>query len=160
MLAPILITRPSRRGNVCTGAALRNLAGLLSLAALAALCLTACQKSNLLDVSGAVTLDGAPLADGTIQFQPADGKGPSAGANILDGQYRVKVTAGEKKVQILGFKTIGEKRYIENDPSTPMVPIKKPIVPKKYNEESTLVSSIAPDKVEQNFELHTEPAAD
>src|SRR6187397_3012218 len=44
------------------------------------------------EVSGQVTLDGQPLADGSIQFQPGEtGGGPqvSGGALIERGSYRI-----------------------------------------------------------------------
>ena len=40
-------------------------------------------------VSGAVTLDGQPLAEGTISFQPTDHGKTSSGAIVSQGQYAI-----------------------------------------------------------------------
>lgn len=58
-------------------------------------------------VSGNVTYDGQPVENGAISFLPADGKGPTVGAQITEGYYRVReISPGEKIVQIEGLKEI------------------------------------------------------
>jgi len=53
---------------------------------------------------GRVTLDGEPLAHGTIAFLPADGKGPTAGGLVTAGGYEVRGMApGLKLISIEGF---------------------------------------------------------
>lgn len=53
-------------------------------------------------ISGSVTYDGQPVAYGAISFAPADGVGPSAGGEILDGRYTVPdITPGKKIVNII-----------------------------------------------------------
>ena len=53
---------------------------------------------------GRVTLDGEPLAHGTIAFLPADGKGPTAGGLVTAGGYEVRGMApGLKLVRVEGF---------------------------------------------------------
>lgn len=53
-------------------------------------------------VSGTVTYEGEPLPKGQILFLPADGKGPSAGAAIVQGKYTINnLTPGPKTVQIV-----------------------------------------------------------
>lgn len=44
-------------------------------------------------VSGEVTLEGQPLAQGTISFEPSE-KGTSAGATIADGRYSISTEVG------------------------------------------------------------------
>ncbi len=54
-------------------------------------------------VSGTVTYDGQPVAQGGITFYPKDGKGPAVGAEVTDGQYRVEgIPPGSKMVQVSG----------------------------------------------------------
>jgi hypothetical protein len=58
-------------------------------------------------VSGSVTYDGQPVANGSITFTPEDGKGPVAGGPITEGKYRiVGVTPGRKIAQIIGVKKV------------------------------------------------------
>lgn len=62
-------------------------------------------------VTGSVSYEGQPVESGSITFLPADGQGPSAGAAISGGQYRVdEITPGEKTVQIVGLKEISFAR--------------------------------------------------
>ena len=73
--------------------------------AIAALAATAgCGGPPLALARGRVTLDGEPLAHGTIAFIPADGKGPTAGGLVTAGGYEVKGMApGLKVVRVEGF---------------------------------------------------------
>ncbi len=97
------------------------------------------------EVSGAVTLDGAPLSKGTIHFvSPEDlANGvPSPSAEIVDGKYQTSSTAGKKKVLI--------RAPIESGPPdvTGLVPTKETI-PARYNERSELeveVTEAAPNQ--------------
>ena len=64
-----------------------------------------CGRSS--SISGSVTYNEQPIADGAITLIPADGKGATAGGRIADGKYRVdKITPGEKIVQIIGVKDV------------------------------------------------------
>lgn len=72
-------------------------------------------------VSGAVTFNGQPVTNGSVNFSPADGKGASAEAAIADGKYAIpKVFSGKKKVSVQGFKgqagTTGEPLFGSNAP--------------------------------------------
>ena len=52
------------------------------------------------ELSGRVTLDGSPLAEGAMRFEPADGKGSTAGGSIQDGRYTARMMANGYRVQI------------------------------------------------------------
>lgn len=41
------------------------------------------------NVEGQVTFDGQPVEQGTIVFEPVDGKGAAAGGTIQNGKYRL-----------------------------------------------------------------------
>jgi hypothetical protein len=55
-------------------------------------------------VSGTVTVDGDPASDGSVNFEPVDGQGPSAGAKITDGKFtvpeEVAMTPGKKRATV------------------------------------------------------------
>jgi len=55
-------------------------------------------------VQGTVTYDGKNVNGGAITLYPQDGKGPSTGATIIDGYYRIEknLTVGRKRVEIRG----------------------------------------------------------
>jgi len=151
--------RPSSLGLLCCGSSAdHRSAGHLVLIGIAALLLPwllGCSTDDLVAISGQVTLDGNPLANGTITFVPADGKGPSAGAVIENGSYRVRVAPGSKKVQILGYKNLGQRRHDKNDPSSPMIDINEQIVPERYNKNTELNCEVDPNTGPLDFAIQT-----
>lgn len=104
--------------------------------AAAPLALTGCGHDGLFHCRGQVTLDGQPLADGTIEFLPPDGQGPTAGAVITDGQYELRMAPGTKQVVIQAFRTVGEEPAMPGDPESPLVPIRQEVALAKYGRDS------------------------
>ncbi|MGA2258567.1 MAG: hypothetical protein ABSG53_28210, partial [Thermoguttaceae bacterium] len=96
---------------------------------------------------------GLPINKGTITFVPADGRGPTAAEKIKEGQYSARVPPGLYKVQITGFRKVGEERANKGDPNSPMKDIVEPIVPDRYNVASTLTREIKPGRQEEDFLL-------
>jgi len=82
-------------------------------------------------VSGAVTFNGQPITNGSVIFNPEDGKGASAETAIADGKYSVgKLFSGRKKVSVQGFKgqagTTGEPLFGAGAPGASRVVEVKP----------------------------------
>src|SRR5262245_8805828 len=76
------------------------------LAALTLLPLSGCGAGTA-TVTGDVTYDGQPVADGSITLRPADGKGPVCGADIKEGKYTATdVPRGPKVVRIEAYKKV------------------------------------------------------
>lgn len=99
-------------------------------------------------VTGVIQYNGKPLLDGTITFISQDRSTSSAQAEILNGNYSVRVPHGSKRVEIHSSKWTG-KPYEEFG-------IKEMIqfLPENYNEKSTLTAQIGPQKkLQLNFEL-------
>jgi hypothetical protein len=70
---------------------------------------------NFARVSGEVTYEGKPVEKGTISFLPVDGKGPSAGAAIVNGRYTAtKVPPGTKMVAIESFQGVSYPIHSED----------------------------------------------
>jgi hypothetical protein len=107
----------------------------------------------MVELAGMVTLDGTPIADGTIRFEAADKGGPTAGAVIRDGAYKLLLRPGPKTVRIDGFKTVGQRPFNPADPNSAMIPTKESIVPDKYNGQSILTCDVGAVPGTQNFEL-------
>jgi len=101
-----------------------------------------CGSSNPLGrkaISGTVTLDGVPLASGSIEFTPLGG-GVSSGAVIESGKYEIPAESGlppgKYRVSI-----------VDNPPAAPLPPghmpgddlppQPKPRVPPSWNQNST-----------------------
>ncbi len=127
--------------------------GRIAVFALACACLAGCSGDGKAHVQGQVKLDGQPVADGTIDFLPAAGDGPTASAVIKQGAYEVALMPGSKIVKIEGFQKIGEHKYDKNNPESPMVADFKPIVPAKYNTNTELKCEITEETKQQDFEL-------
>ena len=106
-------------------------------------------------VSGKVTLDGEPLADGSINFIPADGKGTPSGAKIAKGYYSASVPLGDKRVEIQASKVIGQKVAYEGDPNSPKYDIKQELIPSRYNAESKLKATVTKSGNKADFSLES-----
>jgi len=112
-----------------------------------------CGGDGRVEIGGTVTLDGVPIENGTISFQPADGDGPTAEALITGGRYTVEVAVGQKKVAIQGYKVVGQQHVFPDDPTSPMTSKTEPIVPTKYNTDSTLTFEVTKATDDANFDL-------
>lgn len=84
-------------------------------------------------VTGSVTLDGQPIASGTISFDSADGKA-GAGA-VTAGAYTADVPAGKKTVRINSQRDTGKKGMYGEA-------VTEEVIPKKYNSESKEMAEV------------------
>jgi hypothetical protein len=79
-----------------------------------------CGESGVV-VEGSVLCNGKPADLGSVTFSPADGKGPSVGAPIAGGKYRIDgkagLTPGKKQVDISATLKTGKQL-----PGTPPLP--------------------------------------
>lgn len=85
-------------------------------------------------VQGTVTLDGEPIANGSISFASDEdaARGMPSSGNIKDGTYKMQVTPGQKKVKINCMVSSGKGINSEM----------KNIVPAKFNTETTLTANV------------------
>jgi hypothetical protein len=116
-------------------------------------------------VSGSVTLDGKPLERGTISFQPSTGLPTAAGVPISGGSYSISrdegLVPGSYKVAISSTPEGGPAKI---DPATgtpppPGQPTPPPreLLPKQYNEATTLVAEVKEGNNTFNYELKSAP---
>lgn len=115
--------------------------------------LAGCSGDGMVKIAGAVTLNGAPVVQGTIGFFPADGQGASAEAVIKDGGYSVSAPRGNKRVVIRGYKKVGERFPWGKD--NPAAPILEEIIPKEFNDDSSLTFEADSNRQDADFELTT-----
>lgn len=122
--------------------------------ALVLACLSGCGSSDDLPreaVSGKVTLDGKPLASGSIQFLPVGGGDPnnpaiSGGATIKDGAYSIPRESGltpNKYTVAITSAQGGADAAAGGAPGPAQKPAKETI-PEKYNKDSTLDAAVKP----------------
>ena len=91
------------------------------------------QGPKTYEVGGTVTWQDVLIARGDIIFEPVDGSIiPSAG-KIVDGKYRMRVTAGWQRVQIHASREVPGKI----DPVMHS-PVREDFIPERYNAKTTL----------------------
>lgn len=107
-----------------------------------------CRDDGKVRVSGSVTLDGNPVNNGSIIFEAADG-GPGAfSGGIIEGAYELRSTPGSKKVRISAYRSSSG----QSDHSAAF----ENYVPARYNDKTSLVREVAPEKNQIDFALESE----
>lgn len=118
---------------------------LLAAIAVAAIC-PGCDRGRF-PIQGEVSFNGKPVEEGTISFEPADGKGPTTGGTIAAGKYQLAGDAapvpGKKLVRISGVRKTGRKVCDGFSATGAMVDEIERYVPDIYNTRSTLSCEIA-----------------
>ena len=99
-------------------------------------------------ISGTVTLDGAPLKQGSISFQAEKPGGPRSGAPIADGEYSIRaekgLPVGKYKVMIFASQRGMGKPASSVLPGDPVaVPVE--LVPPEYNVNSDKFVEVTED---------------
>ena len=114
-----------------------------------------CGKNDgLCSVEGTVTLDGAPVADGTINFGPMAGQhGTATGAKIVDGKYSARASEGEMVVSVYAYKMEKIENPTEDDIAHGVTERQVNLVPEKYNRQSELKCTIKSGKNTVDFDL-------
>lgn len=111
-------------------------------------------------VSGKVMVDGQPVTEGTISFNPVDGESPTSGGSIKDGAYSVpNVPAVAQKVVISAPKVTGSRPAYPNDPNSPQIKTTAETLPKKYSDPALteLTLDVKAGNNSKDFTLSTMP---
>jgi hypothetical protein len=103
-------------------------------------------------VSGVVTLDGQPLPEATVMFQPTEGRASIATTDSA-GKYSLTYLDGVPGAK-LGSHTVIMRTEIPGEDGQP--PIAKEKLPKKYHEQSELTAEVKPGSNTFNFDLQTQ----
>jgi hypothetical protein len=88
------------------------------------------------DVTGTVTWNGAPLAEGDILFEPADGKGVPGAGKITAGRFRLRTTPGKKKIQVHATRDTGKIDPVMQSP------VREALIPERFNARTTLTRDV------------------
>jgi hypothetical protein len=90
-------------------------------------------------VTGTVSWQGNPVADGTINLIAEDGMSTPASAKIADGKFELVTTAGMKKVEVFNRRNKGYDPVMKQDIMTNDIPT-------EYNgSETKLRFEVKPD---------------
>ncbi|MDA0809747.1 MAG: hypothetical protein O3B68_17255 [Planctomycetota bacterium] len=89
-------------------------------------------------VSGSVTIDGEPVANGVVRFRPAQGtEGPMASTMITGGRYDIPgdqgPVAGEYEVQVQAY----EDPSAASAPTTPATPARPAVASDKLGPKTS-----------------------
>lgn len=111
-------------------------------------------KKDYAYVKGKVTLDGEPLANVRVEFQPEKGP-PSYGATDESGAYQLRLSDSQQGAKVgrhtIRITTIRPK---SDDPRAKKVPIVEQI-PAQYNTRSKQIREIEPGSNRIDFDLTT-----
>jgi len=109
-------------------------------------------KIKTVEIAGTVRFDGEPVKSGMVNFLPTDGKNPSTGGTILDGEYTAQVPSGPMQITISSPVVVG-KRKAYDTPDSPMIDVVEELIPAAYNVETTLEHTVTESKLDLNFDL-------
>jgi phage tail sheath gpL-like len=109
-----------------------------------------CSRSNQVEISGTITVEGVPVSDGSISFSAVDGSSPVEGAVIKNGVYRAKVTFGEKIVKVTGTKNVPAEVYDEVSQKTYSTEDPIPVTASQYSTNDSPLRITA----QKNGEVH------
>ena len=115
-------------------------------------CLAGCGKPEHPEVgrvSGVVTLDGQPLPEATVMFQPTNGRASIATTDSA-GKYSLIYLDGVPGAKLGEHKVI-IRTEIPGEDGQP--PIAKEKLPKKYHEQTELTAEVKPGSNTFDFPL-------
>ncbi|QDU10816.1 carboxypeptidase-like regulatory domain-containing protein [Gimesia aquarii] len=107
-------------------------------------------------VTGTVMMDGSPLADAIVSFEPTGPGRPSIGNTDANGYYRLQYTT-DLDGALLGTHTvrISTKQFVYNEDVGDDRP-RPERVPPKYNIESSLNAIVESGGSEIDFDLNSD----
>ena len=112
---------------------------------------------NTRPVSGKVTFDGQPIAEGRIQFRAVEGDQRAFSGEIKNGQYTLQALAGKMKVEIIASRPVPGK-FDESNPGE-KVPVGEMYIPARYNSQTELTAEVTTGKNQFDFALTSGGAA-
>jgi hypothetical protein len=106
---------------------------------LTALGMSGCSRSDMVEVSGNVTFNGAPVPHGEIIFFSSDPSIAPAAGKIAEGDYRFMSRPGVMRVEIQAARSTGK-----HDPVDGFL-ISELYIPARYNTASELSADVTLD---------------
>jgi len=101
------------------------------------------------ELHGEVTLDDQPLPQGSLLFEPLDGKGSIGGCEIEGGRYAVTLLVNTYRVRI-SAAAAEPPAAAANDGYVP-----REILPPRYNERSELTADVRTGSNPLDFRLQS-----
>ena len=130
--------------------------GILMLVSLVCLGCDGGDLPDLANVEGIVTLDGQPLPNAVLTFQPESAGRPSFARTDEKGRYELIFTAGNEGAT-LGKHTVTITTLTDGDPDAdPPIASSPEKLPSQYNSSTELSHEVQPGKNNVDFELSSE----
>lgn len=98
------------------------------------------------EVTGTVTLDGRPLANAKVEFQPGPGGSPSEGTTDENGRYELVYGVGKLGAMVGGHEvriTTYRMEAADDEGLKPAIEYPE-VLPPQYHEESELRAEVKP----------------
>lgn len=112
-------------------------------------------------VHGTVTVDGAPLEQGTILFTPLDAKGDAASGEIRDGKFSIAASAGPHsgthQVEIHALRKSGRQVQKPFAPEGVTVESDEEAIADEFSTRSTLTQEIKAGGNDVTFAVKSRP---
>jgi len=106
-------------------------------------------------VTGTVTLDEAPLAEGVVRFVAVDGDSPTASAPVTKGKFVARLPVGQMRVSFSAPKVVGTRQMYDT-PDSPVVDVVEELLPGRYNVRSELTLDVEQGSQEVSFPLESQ----
>jgi len=139
------------------------IASRTAIIALLTACLGCGSRSSVVPVSGVVTLDGKPLPNAYIAFQPTVNAGEkppgpgSYGNTGADGSYSLRLMDNDESGAVVGNHRVEISLKAESDDRDPKSRPPAKTLPPRYNRQSELTFKVEPGGTKAaNFELKSQ----
>lgn len=106
------------------------------------------------EVSGNVSYDGMPVADGSVTFAAQDGRTAPVVLAVAAGRYGGRVTVGEKRIEVRAMRPAQVSESAATGPGGGEGPLLENFIPAAYNDASGLSRNLSgPGPVVIDLEL-------
>jgi hypothetical protein len=99
-------------------------------------------------VSGVVTLDGKPIEKARLIFEPIEGGRASIGSTDADGRYELIYIRKDKGAKVGPHRVRITVTQSDDDAVGPV-----PVIPEKFNRNTTLQATVKPGENECDFKI-------
>jgi len=128
----------------------------LASASILLLSLAGCgSPDNIGRVTGVVTLDGLPLENAFVQFEPLAGNSPSGGLTDASGHYTLTYSRDVSGAEIGDHRVLITTQNGGDPDANPPVPRTREKLPNKYHKKSELKATVQAGANKFDFPLES-----
>ncbi len=105
-------------------------------------------------VSGTVTMDGEPLAEGVVDFLSTESDAPVT-AEVKEGVYQAEIPPGRRRVEIRSPEVVGRKPVYDGQNDGPMQDVVVERVAAEFNTNSTITIDVGTGPATHDFAVES-----